>query len=90
MALTGGLGLLFIILPPYNLILVLTKIVIVVLAMTIVMAILTIKPVNARKNIKVRDYLKTRSQYAKSQKLYFLKPQKRGDMESELEKITTK
>lgn len=31
MALTGGLGLLFIILPPYNLILVLTKIVIVVL-----------------------------------------------------------
>lgn len=52
--------------------------------------ILTIKPVNARKNIKVRDYLKTRSQYAKSQKLYFLKPQKRGDMESELEKITTK
>ena len=90
MALTGGLGLLFIILPPYNLILVLTKIVIVVLAMTIVMAILTIKPVNARKNIKVRDYLKTRSQYAKSQKLYFLKPQKRGDMKSELEKITTK
>lgn len=90
MALTGGLGLLFIILPPYNLILVLTKIVIVVLAMTIVMAILTIKPVNARKNIKVRDYLKTRSQYAKSQKLYFLKPQKQGDMESELEKITTK
>lgn len=49
-ALAGLVGLIFIAIPPYGLILVLIKIVIVVLAMTIVMAILTIRPVAARKN----------------------------------------
>lgn len=73
-ALAGLVGLIFIAIPPYGLILVLIKIVIVVLAMTIVMAILTIKPISSRRNIRVRDYLKTRRQYNASQKLFFLKP----------------
>ena len=46
--------------------------------MTVVMAILTIRPVSARKNIKVRDNLKLKQKYSHSQKLYYLKPQKRG------------
>lgn len=53
---------------------------IVVLAMTIVMAILTIRPVAARKNIKVRDNFKLKRRYANSQKLFYLKPKKRGEL----------
>ena len=53
---------------------------IVVLAMTIVMAILTIRPVAARKNIKVRDNFKLKRRYANSQKLFYLKSKKRGEL----------
>ena len=83
--LAGLVGLIFIAIPPYGLILVLIKIVIVVLAMTIVMAILTIKPISSRKNIKVRDHLRLKRKYSHSQKLYYLKPQKRG-IKDEFEK----
>ncbi|MDM7530026.1 conjugal transfer protein [Lacticaseibacillus paracasei] len=79
-ALAGLVGLIFIAIPPYGLILVLIKIVIVVLAMTIVMAILTIRPVSARKNIKVRDHFNMKRRYANSQKLFYLKPKKRGEL----------
>lgn len=79
-ALAGLVGLIFIAIPPYGLILVLIKVVIVVLAMTIVMAILTIRPVAARKNIKVRDNFKLKRHYANSQKLFYLKPKKRGEL----------
>ena len=71
-------GLVFIVLPPYPLFFVLGKIIIVVIAMTVVMAILTIKPISSRKNIKVRDHLRLKRKYSHSQKLYYLKPQKRG------------
>lgn len=70
-------GLVFIVLPPYPLFFVLGKIIIVVIAMTVVMAILTIKPISSRKNIKVRDHLRLKRKYSHSQKLYYLKPQKR-------------
>ncbi|MFT9267816.1 conjugal transfer protein [Oenococcus sp.] len=78
--LAGLMGLIFIAIPPYGLILVLIKIVIVVLAMTIVMAILTIRPVSARKNIKVRDNFNLKRRYANSQKLFYLKAKKRGEL----------
>ena len=67
-------GLVFIVLPPYPLFFVLGKIIIVVIAMTVVMAILTIKPISSRKNIKVRDHLRLKRKYSHSQKLYYLKP----------------
>ena len=72
--LTLLVGLAFVAVPPYGIIFILGKIVIVVIAMTVVMAILTIKPISSRRNIRVRDYLKTRRQYNASQKLFFLKP----------------
>lgn len=78
--LAGLIGLILIAIPPYGLILVLVKIVIIVLAMTVVMAILTIRPVAARKNIKVRDHFKVKRHYANSQKLFYLKPKKRGEL----------
>lgn len=76
--LTLLVGLAFVAIPPYGIIFILGKIVIVVIAMTVVMAILTIRPVSSRKNIKVRDNLKLKQKYSHSQKLYYLKPQKRG------------
>lgn len=78
-------GLVFIAIPPFGLILISGKIIIVVIAMTIVMAILTIKPIASRRNIKVRDYLKMKQRYSHSQKIYFLKPQKREKMYEENE-----
>ncbi|SYW14934.1 conjugal transfer protein [Oenococcus oeni] len=87
--LAGLIGLVFIAIPPYGLILVLIKIVIVVLAMTIVMAILTIRPVSARKNIKVRDHFNMKRRYTNSQKLFYLKAKKRGEL-SEIEKDQVK
>ena len=71
--LAGLVGLIFIAIPPYGLILVLIKIVIVVLA-------ITIRPVAARKNIKVRDNFKLKRRYANGQKLFYLKPKKRGEL----------
>lgn len=72
-------GLLFILLPPYGLIWVLIKLILVVLAMTIVMAILTIRPVAARKNIKVQDRFQLMKRYAQSQKLFYLKGQREDE-----------
>lgn len=74
LALTVGAGLAFVAVPPYGMYFTVFKIVLVIIAMTIVMAILTIKPISSRRNIRVRDYLKTRRQYNASQKLFFLKP----------------
>ncbi|UOX35740.1 conjugal transfer protein [Weissella cibaria] len=73
LALTVGAGLAFVAVPPYGVYFTVFKIVLVIIAMTIVMAILTIKPISSRRNIRVRDYLKTRRQYNASQKLFFLK-----------------
>lgn len=78
LALTVGAGLAFVAVPPYGVYFTVFKIVLVIIAMTVVMAILTIRPVSARKNIKVRDNLKLKQKYSHSQKLYYLKPQKRG------------
>ncbi|MDN6496713.1 MAG: conjugal transfer protein [Tetragenococcus koreensis] len=64
--------------PPYTIVLILAKVAITLLAMTVVMAILTIRPIKYRKNIKVRDNLNLKRRYKQSQKLYFLEPKKRG------------
>lgn len=74
-----AVGLLLFLIPPYNLILVAIKIVIVAVAMTFVMAILSIKPIKSRKNISQSKNFKIRRQYNKSQKLYYIAPQKKRD-----------
>ena len=74
-----AIGLLLFLIPPYNLLLVIIKIVIVAVAMTIVMAILSIKPIKSRKNIKMSDLHKIRKAYRKSQKLYYIAPKKKRD-----------
>lgn len=80
LALTVGAGLAFVAVPPYGVYFTVFKIVLVIIAMTIVMAILTIRPVAARKNIKVRDNFKLKRRYANGQKLFYLKPKKRGEL----------
>ena len=78
--LSALIGLAFVGIPPYGLIFVTIKLFVVILAMTCVMAILTIRPVAARKNIKVRDNFKLKRRYANSQKLFYLKSKKRGEL----------
>ncbi|RND41251.1 conjugal transfer protein [Lacticaseibacillus paracasei] len=77
--LAGGLvGIVLLVLPPYNPWLLAIKFVVVLLALVSLAAILTVKPVAARKNIKVRDMYQTKARYRRSQKRYYLAPQPKG------------
>lgn len=69
--------LIFVFLPPYNIFWILTKVILVVIAMTAVMAVLTLRPVKSRKNISQLQYLRMKKKYKQSQKLYFLSKRKR-------------
>lgn len=68
--------LIFVFLPPYNIFWILTKVILVVIAMTAVMAVLTLRPVKSRKNISQLQYLRMKKKYKQSQKLYFLSERK--------------
>lgn len=73
-----AIGLLLFFIPPYkSIIWLFIKIVIVAVAMTFVMAILSVRPIKSRRNIKVSDIYKIRKKYRSSQKLYFIAPQKK-------------
>lgn len=79
-----AIGLLLFFIPPYNsLIWLFIKIVIVAIAMTFVMAILSVRPIKSRRNIKVSDIYKIRKKYRNSQKLYFIAPQKKEVIQNE-------
>ena len=73
-----GFGLLLWVIPPYGPIIMTIKLFVVILAVTIVMALLTLRPVSGRRNIKIRQWFNTQQRYARSQKLYFLAPKKQG------------
>ncbi|WP_105957318.1 conjugal transfer protein [Apilactobacillus quenuiae] len=74
------IGLIFILMPPYGIVFMLMKIILLMLLMTVTMAVLTIRPVASRKNIKVREVWLIQRKYAKRQKLFYLKPQKEVDI----------
>lgn len=74
---TLGVGLVGLAIPPYSPIIMIFKLFIVVVAVASVMALLTLRPVKGRKNIKVRQWFNNQQRYARSQKLYFLAPKKR-------------
>ncbi|AUJ31011.1 MAG: conjugal transfer protein [Liquorilactobacillus hordei] len=68
-----------VVLPPTGIAFILFKICLGVIGVTIVMAVLTIRPVTSRKNIKVRDLYRIRKKYYQSQKRYYLAPKKRDE-----------
>lgn len=77
------IGAVIIALPPYNLVVMCIEVMLFLIAMTIVLALITVKPIKERPNITVRYYFTLRKKYDNTQKLYFLKPRKRGMIESE-------
>ena len=70
-------GLIFIFLPPHHFKFVLTKVILVVFLLTIVLAVLSSKPVNYRSNVKLTDYLRMKGKYSKRQHLFFKEKRKR-------------
>lgn len=65
------IGLLFIVLPPHHFTFVLTKVILVVFLLTIVLAVLSSKPVAYRNNVKLTHYLKLKANYGNRQHLFF-------------------
>lgn len=70
--------LLIILIPPYSIGFMMAKVFFVFALSSAIIALITVRPVPSRPNIRIWDYWKTRSYYNKMQKLYFLKP-KKGD-----------
>lgn len=77
------IGMVVVVLPPYNIVIMCIKVMIFLIAMTVVLAVITVKPIKERPNITVRYYLTVRKRYKNMQKLYFIKPQKRRKLEFE-------
>lgn len=61
----------FIAIPPHSLTFMIIKLIIAVLLLTIVLAVLSSKPVSSRNNVRLTQYLKMKSKYTSRQKLFF-------------------
>ena len=69
-----GLFVLFI--PPYSLTVIMIELIIFILILTIVLAVLTSKPVNGRNNIRLPNHINMKRAYSKRQHLFFLDKKK--------------
>lgn len=67
----------FIFLPPFNIYFILAKVILTTIVMTVVLAVLTLRPVKSRKNITQLQHFRMKKKYDKSQKLYFLAEKRR-------------
>ncbi|UJF16792.1 conjugal transfer protein (plasmid) [Jeotgalibaca sp. MA1X17-3] len=74
---TVAVGLLFIFIPPHSFTFVVSKVILVIFILTIVLAVLSSKPVHYRSNVKLTDYIKMKSNYGKRQHLFFKEKRKR-------------
>lgn len=70
-------GIVFVILPPHGLYPIMTKAIIVVLIMTIILAVLSTRPVKYRNNVRLIPHLKMKAKYNSRQHLFFKKPKNR-------------
>lgn len=71
------LGIVFVTLPPHGLYPILTKAIIVVLIMTVILAVLSTRPVKYRNNVRLIPHLKMKAKYKSRQHLFFKKPKNR-------------
>src|SRR5699024_3944968 len=71
------LGIVFVTLPPHGLYPILTKAMIVVLIMTVILAVLSTRPVKSRNNVRLIPHLKTTAKYKSRHHLFFKKPKNR-------------
>jgi len=70
-------GIFFISIPPHGLYAILTKTIIVILITTIVVAVLSTRPVKNRNNVRLIPHLKMKSKYKSRQRLFFKEPKER-------------
>jgi len=70
-------GILFIAIPPHGLYPILIKTIIVILITTIVVAVLSTRPIKNRKNVRLLPHLKMKAKYNSRQRLFFKKPKNR-------------
>src|SRR5699024_5124700 len=70
-------GFVFVTLPPHGLYHIKTKVIIVVLIMTIILAVLSTSPVRYRNNERFIPHLKMKAKYNSRQHLFFKKPKNR-------------
>ena len=77
------IGAVIVALPPYNVVVMIIKVILFLIAMTLVLALIAVKPIKERPNITVRYFYSIRKKYNNMQKLYFLKPKKRRETEIE-------
>lgn len=80
------IGIIFVALPPHSFIVTLFKIVIVLMAVVIVIALLSSRPVKSRPNIRFGAFMKQKQEFSKRQKVYYLAPKKRKFGENEVSK----
>ena len=73
----GIVGLIFIALPPHSLNAILIKLMIVVIITTIIVAVLSTRPVKNRNNVRLIPHLKLKSKYKSRQHLFFKEPRSR-------------
>lgn len=66
-----GLSILFLAIPPYSVVWVFGKVLIILLIVTTVIAVITSSPVKSRGNVKLLKHLKMKQKYSKRQKLYY-------------------
>lgn len=70
-------GIIFISIPPHSLNAILIKTITVVIILTIVVAILSTRPVKNRNNVRLIPHLKLKSKYKSRQRLFFKEPRNR-------------
>lgn len=73
-------GIVILVIPPYNVTSFMIKIFFAVLIVTITIAVITTSPVKYRENIKLLPYLKLKRGYSKRQQLYFKDTRKGGKL----------
>lgn len=71
-------GMVIIALPPHSIAYMLIKIMVVLLAITILLAILVARPVKSRPNIRYSQFLRQRKSYKTRQKLFYTEPKKKN------------
>lgn len=70
------IGVIVLFLPPHNLTVMMIELIIFILILTIVLAVLTSKPVNGRNNIRLPNHINMKRAYSKRQHLFFLDKKK--------------
>jgi len=74
---TVAIGAFVLFIPPYSLKVIMIELIIFVLILTIIIAVLTSKPVKGRSNIRLPNHIKMKREYSNRQHIFFLDKKKK-------------